>query len=251
MKGVKTIELVAKHLQVVVFPILTRPPVKPNEPPTEELIRWAIRMYAYSVIAQVRRMLEALAQLANVENIPASYVVGRHIFEWAAHACYMSRNLKNYVRRKEWGRAWSLLSIAVIGNLWMKQYGAKYALPTSQAPPSTPDPLAVANVVGAYEHYLFQTHGSKTAKENYALLSELSHPNAACLQQHHVHRAGGRETQIADSEPISPLPFVNWCLLDLLVFIDALLELVKETEVRSTISKALAEIKERAPATRT
>ena len=91
MKGVNTIEVVAKSLQGIAFPILVRPPVKPRDPPTEELIQWAIRMYAYSVTAQVRKMLEASLLLANAENIPASYVIGRHIFEWAAHACYMSR----------------------------------------------------------------------------------------------------------------------------------------------------------------
>jgi hypothetical protein len=251
MKGFSTMEMVFNGLQAVEFPNLTRPPVKPGEPPTEELVQWGIKLYTFSVTAQVRKILEGLVQLAKAENIPASYVLGRHIFEWAAHACYMSRNLKNYVQRKEWGRAWSLLTIAVVGNLWMKQHGTKYASPTSQTPPPVPDPLTVANVIAAYEQYLFQTHGSKTVKENYGLLSELSHPNAACLQQHHVHHQGGRETEIADAEPISPLPFVNWCLLDLLGFIDTLLALAQETVVSSKVSEVLSEIAKRAPAMRT
>lgn len=124
-----------------------------------------------------------------------------------------------------------MLSIAAIGNLWLKQHGTKYALLTSQAPARVPDPLAVANVIGAYENYLFQVHGSKTVKENYGLLSELSHPNAACLQQHHIHKAGGREIEIGDAEPISPL--------------------ADETAIHSKITKLLVEIKKRAPVTRT
>jgi hypothetical protein len=251
MKGFNTVELVADGLQSVTFPILKRPPVKPTDAPTQELVNWGIQMYAYSAVAQVRRVLGGLVLLAKAENVPASYIVGRHIFEWAAHACYMSRNLKNYVSRREWGRAWSLLTIAVTGNLWLKQHGSQYALPSSQPSPRVPDPLSIANVNAAYENYLFQAHGSKTVKENYGLLSELSHPNAACLQQHHIHRAGGREIEIADAEPISPLPFVNWCLLDFLVFIDTLLELSDETAIRPKIAETLAEIKKRAPASRT
>jgi hypothetical protein len=250
MTGLKTLDMVLSGLKTVAFPVLTRPPNKPNEAPTKKLILWGIRMYAYSVTAQVRRILEGLVLLAKAENVPASYVLGRHIFEWAAHACYMSRNLNNYVGKKEWNRAWSLLSVAVIGNLWFKQHGTKYAQP-GKTFPSVPDPLTIANVIGCYEEYLFKTHGSKNAKENYGLLSELSHPNAACLQQHHVHRAGGRETEISDAEPISPLPFVNWSLLDLLIFLDLLLDLAQETAVRSKIAHFLAEMKRRAPTKRT
>ena len=72
------------------YPLISGP--KP-EVPAEELILWGVKMYAYSVIAQVRRILEGLILLAKAENTPATYVLGRHIFEWAAHTCYMSRNL--------------------------------------------------------------------------------------------------------------------------------------------------------------
>ena len=252
MQGIKTIELVSNALQRVAFPTLSRPPVKPTDDPTEDLIQWGINMYAYSVVAHIRKMLEALIQLASAENIPAANVVSRHIFEWTAHACYMNRNLDNYVRRQEWGRAWNLLSRAVIGNLWMKQHGAKYSSPAVQLPANLPDPLEVPNIVGAYEQYLSQQHGVKSAKDNYGFLSELSHPNAACLQQYHKINANPRDVEIADAEPpISPLPFVNWCLLDLLHFLDALFGLSKETTIRAGLSSILSEISKRAPSTRT
>ena len=103
MKGFNTTELVADGLLAVAFPILQRPPVKPTDAPTEELVKWGIRMYVYSAAAQVRKVLQGLMLVAKDENVPSSYILGRHIFEWAAHACYMSRNLKNYVERQEWG----------------------------------------------------------------------------------------------------------------------------------------------------
>jgi hypothetical protein len=240
MQGIKTVELVSNGLKNVAYPVLSRPPVKPHEKATEELVQWGIKMYVYSVVAHLRKTVDALTQLASAENIPAANVVSRHIFEWTAHACYMSRNLGNYVRKQEWDRAWSLLSRAVIGSVWMKQHGGKYASATAQLPAKVPDPLEIANIVGAYEQYLFQKHGVKSAKENYGFLSEFSHPNAACLQQYHKHGANPREVEIADAEPpVSPLPFVNWCLLDLLRFLEALLDVGKETTVRPVLRHSL------------
>lgn len=123
MQGAKTVELVSNGLKKFAYPILSRPPVKPHEAPTEELVKWGIKLYAYSVAAHLSKMLDALIHLASVENIPAANVVSRHIFEWTAHACYMSRNLGTHVRKQEWERAWGLLSRAVIGSVWIKQHG--------------------------------------------------------------------------------------------------------------------------------
>ena len=252
MQGINTTELVGNGLQKVAFPNLSRPPVKPTDDPTEDLVQWGMKVYAYSATAHVRRMLEGLIQLAHAENIPVANVVSRHIFEWAAHTCYMSRNLGNHVRKQEWGRAWSLLSRAVIGSVRIKQHGEKYEMPDAQLPSKVPDPLEVANIVGAYEQYLSQKHGKKSAKDNYGFLSELSHPNAACLQQYHKHLANPRDMEIAEAKPrVSPLPFVNWCLLDLLIFVGSLLEVSKETVVRPIVENLLSEIQRRAPAERT
>jgi hypothetical protein len=82
----------------------------------------------------------------------------------------MSRNTKNYVERKEWGRAWSLHSLAMQGNLWLKEHGPKYG-PTLVSD-GTPDPLRIANVVSCYEEYRRQVHGNADAKDSYGLLSE-------------------------------------------------------------------------------
>jgi hypothetical protein len=174
-------EMVADGLRSIRLPSLKRPSVKPTEAPTAELIEWATKLYAYSVIAHVRTVLGALVQLAQAENIPASRIIGRHVFEWAAHSCYMSRNLKNYVQRKEWGRAWSVLTIAGIGNLWARQHRAKYALPTAAPlPVGVPDPLSVANLISAYESYQSQQFRIRAVKDNYSLLCDFSHPNSAC-----------------------------------------------------------------------
>jgi hypothetical protein len=70
-----------------------------------------------------------------------------------------------------------------------------------------------------------------------------------CLQQYHQHAANGQDLQIGDAiPPISLLPFVNWCLLDLLLFLDELLGLGAETAVRPMIQGIATEIASRARA---
>lgn len=251
MVGNRPLELVADGLRNITLPSLRRPPVKPNEDPTEELVQWGTKVYVYSVIAHIRAILSGLVQLAQVGNIPASYIVSRHILEWAAHACYMSRNLKNYFQRKEWRRAWRVLTSAVTGNLWARKYGAKYGPGAQRHGVGVPGPLKIANLISAYEEYRSQQFGTEDAKDDYSLLSEHSHPNSACLQQYHEYSPDGRDLHFGDPAPVSSLPFVNRCLIDLLLFIDELLRLSNDTSVRPRVHSLLTELAKLARAIRT
>jgi hypothetical protein len=111
-----------------------------------------------------------------------------------------------------------------------------------------PDPLNIANVVAAYDEYQRQQFGKGNAKDDYGLLSEYSHPNSACIQQYHEH--SGRNMRFIDPSTGSPLPLVNWCLIDLLMFFDELLRISQEQVVRSQVVSVLKEIAKLAPATR-
>jgi hypothetical protein len=174
------VEVIEQKLQQVSLPSLFRPAVGPHEDPTEELVLWGINYQVYSVIAHLRLILGGLVQLARQENMPAAYILCRHVFEWTAQSCYMSRNLKNYVTRKEWKRAWSLQSIVANGNLWLKRHGANYA--PQELVAGVPDPLTVANIISAYGRYLDQQGKKKDeAEDTYGILSEHSHPNSACF----------------------------------------------------------------------
>jgi hypothetical protein len=250
MLGINTVEIVSDCLRDITFPTLSRPPVKPSEAPTEELVQWGTKLYTYSVVAHSRKILSALVQLANVGNIPAATILSRHVFELAAHACYMSRNLKGLFQQKAWQQAWDLLTIAAVANSWMKRHGEKYASP-STLPLETPDVLRIGKAISEYEEYRSQEYGVADARDTYSFLSEPSHPNSACFQQYHIYAANGG-VEIGDAvPPISPLPFVNWCLIDILRFVDALFDLSNETTVRRCVQSALAEIVRRAPAHRT
>lgn len=193
----------------------------------------------------MQRILTGLAQLSKAGNIPASFVISRHVFEWAAHGCYLSRNLKNYFKRREWDRAWAVLTIAATGNLWAREHGQKYAESTT-AFLNAPDPLRIPNIITAYENYQSQTRDVKEVRDAYGVLSEYSHPNSACLQLYHRYEADGL-LRFGDPDPTSPLPFANWCLIDWLMFLDNLLALAQETIVRPGVAELLAQLAKQAP----
>jgi hypothetical protein len=246
MQGLSPITVVSAGLQAITLPPLTRPTVGPDEQPTEALVHWGINYYVYSAVAHVRAVLQGLIPLADAGNIPTLFLASRNVFEWAAHACYMNRNLSNYAQKKDWGRAWHLLSKAALGNIWIKKHGLKYGPP--ELFNDIPDPLNIPNVVAVYDDYERQQYGKGEAKEDYGLLSEYSHPNSACLFQYHEY--SGMEVRFVTPSTGSPLPVVNWCLIDMLMFFDRLLEISGEQTVRTQIVSVLKEIAERAPAKR-
>jgi hypothetical protein len=231
------LSIVETGLQKVNLPALKRPSV-PVDEPNEELVVWGIQFYSFSVIAHLKTVLRGFVQLIEAENIPTAYVVCRHIFEWTAHTCYMSRNTKNYLDRKEWGRAWRLHSHAMQGNRWIKDHGAKYA-PTL-VHDDTPDPLTVANIVACYEEFRRTERGNADAKDSYGLLSEHSHPNSACFLPYYQY-TGDELRFVVPSPDTSPLGMER-PLIDLTLFLDTLLGLGREKIVRAQVRAVLNEL---------
>jgi hypothetical protein len=239
MRGIRTVDLVAKSLKDLSFPALSRPDVKPNDAPTEELIRWGTKVYAYSLVAHLRKMLEGLIQLASAER--------------TAHACYVTHTVENYILRHEWGPAWKVLSQVATGTLWIKRHASKYGPSFGQTPDMEfPDPVRIRKIIDAYKEYLIKRHGNEIPNDDYSFLSELSHPNAICLQQYHIYRSNSQLLEIVgEVDPLnSPLPIVNWCLIDILIFINTLLGLGGDATVQPRIREVVEEIVRRAPGRR-
>jgi hypothetical protein len=229
--------MVEHGLSEIKLPSLTRPPVLDTNP-DEKLVRWGITYYSYSVIAHMQTILRGLSQLLKAENVPTAFIVCRHVFEWTAHTCYMSRNLKNYVEREEWGRAWHLQSLAMQGNRWIKDHGPKYGPEAIMN--GIPDPLGIANIVACYEEYRRQQYGRPDAKDSYGLLSEHSHPNSACFNPY--CKFVGWEVRFVPPSPDSSLLGEERCLIDLMLFIETLLGLGNEKTVRSQVIATLTRI---------
>ena len=235
--------IVAAGLDRIALPPLLRPAVGPNDDPTDELIYWGINFYVYSNIAHLRTVLRGLVRLAQDENIPATFIVSRNVFEWTAHACYMSRNLGNSAVKKDREQAWKLLTTVFTGDRWVKVNGPKYA--PAAVFDDVPEPLRVSKVIAEYEEYERQQFGDGDAKDTYGLLSEYSHPNSACVQQYHQH--DGRVVRFVTPSTGSPLPVVNWCLIDMMTFLLDLLGISQEQSVRPHVASVLKEIAKLAP----
>src|ERR1039458_5640870 len=127
MRGIGTLQSVANDLRNIYLPPLYRPPVKPAEPRTEQLVQWGTCVYVYSLIAHMERILAGLVHLAEAENVAASAPVCRHVFEWTALSCYLTGKLKGRFKQNDWEEAWELLTKVALGSRWMKEHGSKYA----------------------------------------------------------------------------------------------------------------------------
>lgn len=251
MHGIKTLKIVTETLRTIGLPPLRRPSVKPNEPKTEALVKWGICVYVYSMIAHMQKVLAGLVQLAEAENVAASAPLCRHGFEWAALSCYLTAEMKDRFKQRDWEEAWKLLTKIALGSRWIGEHGSKYAEnPAMKIPINPPEPVWLPKAVKKYESY--QTQNSREAEvlENYSLLCEFSHPNGACLLRHHQYEEDGEVTRFIDpdTQKESFLPLVNCCLIDLLTFSCKLLGMADESSVRPKVLLALKELARLAPA---
>lgn len=230
MQGLSTLTIVGDALDGVTLPTLPQPDLTnlTGDARSEALTAWGIQFYVFSVIAHVRSVLRGLKAVATTGNIPPTFVLARHIFEWTAQVCYVAENLAQHVASHDWKATRELLDAIVIGGKWVKEHGQKYG--ATPAAMSLPDPLWLKHTRKSYEAHLKKVYGAEE-KEDYGLLSEFSHPNAACLLQFHDTDAGG-DVRFVEPTSGSPLPEVNWCLVDLIGFFMDLLRMSGEQTVR-------------------
>lgn len=239
MQGLSPLLIVGKAFDSLALS-LDPPPTKgkSQDEGKDACIRWGITYYVYSVIAHVRVVLRGLIVLADSGNIPAAMVVTRHVFEWAAQVCYMNENLQKHVGARDWDAARDLLDQAVIGSRWIREYGQKYD--STQTKTDIPNAIRLKTILASYEVHVEKTFGGDT-KNDYAHLSEHSHPNSLCLQQYHDD-IPGRPIQFKEPTQGSPLPVVNWCLIDLCTLLLALLQLGSDNIVQPRLAATLTEI---------
>ncbi len=103
-----------------------------------------------------------------------------------------------------------------------------------------PDGLRVKNALRAYEKYQEETIGTSDSKDSYALLSEHTHPNSACFNRY-TEFLGPEVRFVKPSEDASILGEER-CLLHLLLFLDELLCLGRESKVRAQLRIIIDEI---------
>lgn len=213
MKGLTTAKAIQAQLARMQLPDLPRPAI-PDTHPNEELVIGGTRVYSYALLAHLRELLRGVLLLNDERDAVGVYALARQLLEWTAHACYVSRNLKNFVTRSEWERAWKWLSKSIIGNLWMRQNADALQREFGEPVPPLPDPPALAAMIEAYNRYQAQTRGSSDAQQNYEFLSEFTHPNGSALLSYYEWKQNGRVLSFA-APPIRPpgcsSSLICWC----------------------------------------
>jgi hypothetical protein len=250
MRGIKTLKIVLDNLSVIDLPSLPRPPVRRDEARTNELIEWGIRMYVYSLILHLRKVLSGLVQLGESGNIAASAPVSRHVFEWAAVSCVLASELRKQLEQHDYDGAWKLLTQIATGSHWVRKHGTKYPVnPPIASLAASVDPIYVPQAVKEYEAYQAKNGMEAEAIESYSFLCDFAHANAACLLRYQEYK--GAVTQFIDPDQNpgaeSFLPFVNRCLIDLLTFLHELLGLAADNTVQPKIYDAIKHLARLAP----
>lgn len=115
--------IVTGGLEKIHLPPLIRPAI-PNDNPNEALVRWGTLYYC--VTAHLRVVLRGMVELLKLGNVPTAFLACRHVFEWTAHTCLMSRELEEFMTEQAWRGARELQSRVMEGNRWVREHGEKY-----------------------------------------------------------------------------------------------------------------------------
>jgi hypothetical protein len=203
-------------------------------------VRWGTLYYTYCVTAHLRVVLRGMVELLRLGNVPTAFLACRHVFEWTAHTCLMSRELEDSIGKQDWKGARELQSRVMEGNRWVKEHGHKYE--PGAAYDEIPDSLRVKKALKAYEQYQTEQQGSSDVEDSYALLSEHTHPNSACFNS--CTEIVGPEVRFVPPSSDSAVLGEERCLIHLVLFLDALLGLGKETDVRRQLRAVIDELLE-------
>jgi hypothetical protein len=181
------------RMSAVRFPGLQRPPERPGQPPSRDLVNWAIRAYVYSSLCHFRELLRSYLLLLANTRVPGCFVIARSLFELGAHSYYVHKHASQYIQSSDLNQAWTFLFEIGVGSRHMRDYGLK-DLGMSDA---TEFPLSphIAKAIAAFDEY----GNLKLSKEEYSFLSEFAHPSVGAF-------SGYREIDEQESRFVFPEP---------------------------------------------
>lgn len=225
---------VAEHaLQGITLPPLTRPPV-PFLTPNEDLAIFAVRVYAYSLIAHIRTVLAGVIVLDEAGNTPSARPLCRHVFEWTAQAAYVAENVSKHVKVGQWSRVFRVVCDFDSSNEWISRYGGKYGADPIQL--NHPPRVRLKHWMAAYDRFRVEEYGDTTVGESYGYLSEHAHPSGACFLDY--REVCGTELRFVPAGR-EHLPDIGHSLLDWLMLVYRILALANEDTVRVPLLRVI------------
>jgi hypothetical protein len=178
---VEELRAVSTVLDAVQTPELVRPDV-PYKQVTEELVKWTIRVYAYSIVCQFREMLRSALYLYDADRVPPVFLCARSMWEMAAHSYYVKKHCFQYLDQKDLQKTWDFMLGINQGSRHMreKHEKARAAGATTAVLEDLPEPPHIAKVMNCFNEWF----KSPEATENYSFLSEFCHPNSFAFTNH-------------------------------------------------------------------
>src|SRR5487761_618042 len=114
----QVLRIAEAFLDELKFPPLLRPDVPLDSTPTKELIDWAVDLYSFSLLSQLRAVLRGVISLVDTHNIPALRILVRALFEMGAHSCYVKKHLRQHLEWNHLEAAWDFLLPLGTSNLY-------------------------------------------------------------------------------------------------------------------------------------
>src|SRR5229473_8202859 len=155
------LKLALQKLDAITLPELVRPPVPHGDPPTGELVTWAVKVYFYSALCQFRELLRATLLLVDAGHISAVFFCCRGLFELAAHAYYVKKHVLQHLKNNDLKSAWQFLFEINLGSRDMRE--KQKAAQISE--PDYPEGPHIAKVMACFNEYFPSGHKVKQATE--------------------------------------------------------------------------------------
>lgn len=115
-RNIRELTFALQKLDTITPRELVRPPVPHDDPPTRELVVWAVKVYFYSVLCQFRELLRATLLLVDADHISAVFFGCRGLFELAAHSYYVKKHVLQHMKNNDLQAAWQFLFEVNLGS---------------------------------------------------------------------------------------------------------------------------------------
>jgi hypothetical protein len=176
----ESLDRVRAQLQKLRFPDLPRPAGDARDPISDELLGWSIQMYCFSLVSHFREMLSSFLALVKRGYVPAALVILRTMYEMAAHVYYVNNTLAGYLSAKNVRAAWEFLHDINMGSSYMQKPTRKMNKETG-IDLTFPVPRAIGKALSVFNEVV----PNNQVADNYAFLSEFSHPNMAAFSHYY------------------------------------------------------------------
>ena len=225
------LESASQKMEKLTFPPLQRPDGNSKSPTTPELIDWATRLFAFSLLSHFRELLRSFLFLAENGHVLASFIVCRTMYEMAAQSYYVNNHIDQCLKSDDLEKAWTLFIDVQTGSRYIQEFGGE---PDCEIPPH------IKRVMNCFNEYF----GDKTATETYSFLSEHSHPSTFTSVRHYEISFDTKSIVFGApprNSSESPLNNAIISAMTVMLFINSLLLRTGENEVAQQLGEWLEE----------